>query len=326
MHEHESICEMLIKLGALRVVENYTQREICDEASKGNLRIIKHMVNNGADVSYQNTDGRTALHASCRGGHLDVVKFLINQPGVNINVRDNKNNTPLTEAILNMHNNLAEYLQLHGGRTVERRMMYLICKAVKNRDKRLVKQLLQWFNGSIVTDANGESVYHTCIRNGDQDMLKTLLKAGISFREVDFFGNTPLELAIQLKCDGLIIQLLAEAEESKLKAQNSQLNVSITRYETPGKSKIRRRRTRRQTRIEVASGDFSDKSIPELNQKSEENDDHTSNVFENEVDDESLGTTLPQEVTLADIELMNRQKKINSSRMSELMTGEPQYV
>jgi ankyrin repeat protein len=61
MHEHEGISDMLIKHGALRVVENYTQREICDEASKGNLRIIKHMVSNGADVSYQDTDGRTAL-------------------------------------------------------------------------------------------------------------------------------------------------------------------------------------------------------------------------------------------------------------------------
>ena len=42
--------------------------------------------------------------------------------------------------------------------------------------------------------------------------------------------------------------------------------------------------------------------------------------------DESLGTTTPDEVTLADIELMNRQKKINSSKLSELMQGEPQYV
>ncbi len=35
-------------------------------------------------------------HTSCRSGHLDVVKFLLNQPGVNVNVRDKKNNTPLT--------------------------------------------------------------------------------------------------------------------------------------------------------------------------------------------------------------------------------------
>ena len=35
-------------------------------------------------------------HASCESGQLDVVKFLLNQPGVNVNVKDKKNNTPLT--------------------------------------------------------------------------------------------------------------------------------------------------------------------------------------------------------------------------------------
>ena len=79
-----------------------------------------------------------------------------------------------------MHNDIAEYVQLHGGHTEERRMMHLICKAVKNHDKRLVKQLLQWFNGSIVTDLDGQSVYHIAVRNGDINMLQTLVKAGIS--------------------------------------------------------------------------------------------------------------------------------------------------
>jgi ankyrin repeat protein len=88
---------------------------------------------------------------------------------------------------VNMQNDVAEYLQVHGGQTEERRMMYLICKAVKKHDKRLLKQLLQWFNGSIVTDLNGQSVYHVCIRNGDLDMLKTLIKAGISKRNISSF-------------------------------------------------------------------------------------------------------------------------------------------
>ena len=61
MHEHEAISEILIKYGALRVIHNYSQREICDEASKGNLRMIKHMVNHGANISYQDTNGKTAL-------------------------------------------------------------------------------------------------------------------------------------------------------------------------------------------------------------------------------------------------------------------------
>ncbi len=86
-----------------------------------------------------------------------------------------------------MHNDVAEYLQLNGGETEEIRMAYLICKAVKNRDKRLVKQLLQWFNGSVVTDLNGQSVYHVCVRNGDLDMLKNLVKAGISKINISYY-------------------------------------------------------------------------------------------------------------------------------------------
>ena len=116
--------------------------------------------------------------------------------------------------------------------------------------------------------------------------------------------------------------------QSKLKIEKSQVNVDISRHETSTKSKIRRRRTRRQTRVEVASGDFSD--IPGLTRKSEGNG--TMNVFENEVEDDgmpeddSLERTIPEEVTLADIELMKCQKQLNLSRMSELMSGEPQYV
>lgn len=89
----------------------------------------------------------------------------------------------LAEAVVNMHNDVAEYIQLHGGEAEEQRMMHLICKAVKKQDKRLVKHLLQWFNGSKVIDLDGQSVYHVCVRNGDVDMLKTLLKAGISKRK-----------------------------------------------------------------------------------------------------------------------------------------------
>ena len=89
---------------------------------------------------------------------------------------------------------MAEYLQLHGGKVEDRRMMHLICKAVKKHDKRLVKQLLQWFNGSVVTDLDGQSVFHLCVRNGDIDMLRTLIKAGISKRNRSNFLEVVLNL------------------------------------------------------------------------------------------------------------------------------------
>ena len=81
--------------------------------------------------------------------------------------------------------------------------------------------------------------------------------------------------------------------------------------------------------MEVASGDFTDRRIT-AQTKPQVNENYKKNVFENEVDgdtiieEDSLG--IPEEVTLADIELMNRQKKLNSFRISDTITGEPQFV
>ena len=61
MHEHEEVSETLVQRGALRISQNYSQREMCEEASKGNLRMLRHMVHNGASVCYCDEDGRTTL-------------------------------------------------------------------------------------------------------------------------------------------------------------------------------------------------------------------------------------------------------------------------
>lgn len=117
--------------------------------------------------------------------------------------------------------------------------------------------------------------------------------------------------------------------QGKLKAQNSPMNVEKLRREVSSKSLIRRRRTRRQTRVEVASGDFTDQRMPGVT-KPQINESYKRNVFENEVDEDTIieedSLGIPEEVTLADIELMNRQKKLNSSRISDIITGEPQFV
>ena len=117
--------------------------------------------------------------------------------------------------------------------------------------------------------------------------------------------------------------------QGKLKAHSSPMNVEKLRREVSSKSLIRRRRTRRQTRVEVASGDFTDQRMPGVT-KPQMNESYKRNVFDNEVEEDTIiegdSAGIPEEVTLADIELMNRQKKLNSLRISDIITGEPQYV
>lgn len=84
------------------------------------------------------------------------------------------------DAVSNMHNDVAEYLRVHGGEVEERRMMHLMCKALRRCDRRLLRQLLQWFNGATVVDYDGQSGYHICVNMGDAEMLRILAKAGMS--------------------------------------------------------------------------------------------------------------------------------------------------
>lgn len=123
-----------------------------------------------------------------------------------------------------------------------------------------------------------------------------------------------------------------------------QVNLGNQKQVPNPKSKIRRRRTRRQTRVEVATN-----IIPDEEKVPIRNDNHTggvsmhmkvpktpksqSNVMQTDLTQESsegtgiAGTQIEEvEVTLADIELMNRRKHYHQEQRFSEMTGDPQYV
>jgi len=47
------------------------------------------------DVNVQNCDGLSALHYSVGQGRIDVVKLLLDNPNIDVNIRNNRGNTPL---------------------------------------------------------------------------------------------------------------------------------------------------------------------------------------------------------------------------------------
>ncbi len=61
-------------------------------ASKGNVQIIKHMLDNGTAVDAADYDGRTALHLAASEGHVAAVKLLLSY-NANVNPLDRYNDT-----------------------------------------------------------------------------------------------------------------------------------------------------------------------------------------------------------------------------------------
>jgi len=83
-------------------------------ASKGNVQIIKHMLDNGTAVDAADYDGRTALHLAASEGHVAAVKLLLSY-NANVNPSDRYNDTPLDNALMFDHKEVSKILDAHGG-------------------------------------------------------------------------------------------------------------------------------------------------------------------------------------------------------------------
>ncbi|HEY6438199.1 MAG TPA: ankyrin repeat domain-containing protein, partial [Ignavibacteriaceae bacterium] len=66
--------------------------------SNGHLDVTKVFLEKGADVKVANNHGYTPLHRAARYGHLDVVKYLVEQKGADVNAVNKYGYTPLHRA------------------------------------------------------------------------------------------------------------------------------------------------------------------------------------------------------------------------------------
>jgi len=51
--------------------------ELVKACEEGNVEKVKTLLENGADILYQDEKGKTLLHVACENGHKNVVECLI---------------------------------------------------------------------------------------------------------------------------------------------------------------------------------------------------------------------------------------------------------
>lgn len=110
---HADLVRELISQGA---DVNLASRQLADfikkrENEKGNAREGgDEMEMGGEEVEFQYRPGITPLIAAIDGGHLDVVKALIESGKVNIHKPEADGSTPVVNAIRTRHLEIAEFL------------------------------------------------------------------------------------------------------------------------------------------------------------------------------------------------------------------------
>lgn len=191
------------------------------------LRLCQHV-----NLVYQDADGQTALHAACFGGHLSVVHIIF-QSGGALDKMDYSQNTPLSLAVIQEHNDIVKYLiqagssaslKGEGGMTALHSAAkygnleachYIMTlgngsKFINAQDDGgwtplvwgcehqrydIVKYLLQSKADPSVRDAEQNVALHWAAFSGSVDIVALLLDQGCQVNASNLHGDTPLHTA-----------------------------------------------------------------------------------------------------------------------------------
>lgn len=146
-------------------------------AERGDVDIVKHCLQFGADPSVRVRFGRNALHMAAERGDIEMGKVLVKVPRLNINIGTYHSYTPLHLAC-NAHNLEFVELLLNNGADVN------------------------------VPDKLGRTTLHYAVGNKHEEMVASCIKHGAKINAQDDLRNTPLSLAAVDFCSLPMVSLL----------------------------------------------------------------------------------------------------------------------
>ena len=122
----------------------------------------------------------TAFHCACHFGHLDIVKYFVEERNCNLECRNGDGDHPLHDAVRGGNLNVVKYLIEEGG------------------------------VNPMCTGENNANVLHYACRSGNLDMLKYIEEKcpTLSCDDADLTGTTPLHVAAQSTTPDVLKYLL----------------------------------------------------------------------------------------------------------------------
>ncbi|XP_061673321.1 histone-lysine N-methyltransferase EHMT2 [Syngnathoides biaculeatus] len=245
-------------------------RQLYPAAKQGEVQRVLLMLMEGIDPTYQpdSQNRRSALHAAAQRGLLEVCYILL-QAGAQIDAQDKDLRTPLLEAILNNHKEVARYLIQNGACVyhVEEDGYTGLHHAAKQGNLEIVNILLETGQVDVNSQDNGgwtpiiwaaehkhvevikvllnrgadvtinDKELNICLHwaayAGNVDIAEMVLNAGCSLASVNVHGDTPLHIAARegyLECVTLFLSRGADIDTMNREGDTP---LTLARADTP---------------------------------------------------------------------------------------------
>lgn len=191
---------------------------------KPKLSVVKFLVEKGCDINHWNErfQGNTPLHYALEQGGLDVVKYLLDRPSVDVNVLNEYESTPLL-CVFRRNKNLEVFQYLAKKRPElfeNHNKQKLINIACINEPFRIVRFLCESHFGT--PEDWKHSVFWACSNWHSLEIVKYLAgEKGFSSNVKNSNGNTCLHESCNRTKDALLVKFLVEEKGMDINAQNN---------------------------------------------------------------------------------------------------------
>jgi len=195
---YDDLVQLLKHLKKTNYVESVGILNIA--AGTGYLDVVRYMIEKqGIDVNKQDNDGVTLLFDAAWGGHLKIVEYLI-QMGANANKQDNIAMTPLFPAAWGGGIDVVKYLTenvmvevKHKDNNGRTALFY----AATGKDLDVIQYLVENFREDVNRqDDSGFTVLVPAVLSGDLEVIKYLIKKGADINQRSKSGRTILMAAV----------------------------------------------------------------------------------------------------------------------------------